>query len=67
LRQFDVFENPNVRSRAIAPLIVILQSHLLADLPTIVVAPLLRAADRPLYTRVSVEISLDDTLYLVLG
>ncbi|WP_158285859.1 MULTISPECIES: CcdB family protein [unclassified Caulobacter] len=40
IRQFDVFPNPSIRTRAVAPYVVVLQSHHAGDLPTIVVAPL---------------------------
>jgi mRNA-degrading endonuclease toxin of MazEF toxin-antitoxin module len=63
VRQFDVFENPSVRSRAIAPLVVVLQSHLLDDLPTVVVAPLLRTAERPPFTQVGLTVAFDGTDY----
>ena len=63
MRQFEVFENPSVRSRAIAPLVVVLQSHLLDDLPTAVVAPLLRAAERPAFTQVGLMVTFDGTDY----
>jgi toxin CcdB len=63
LRQFDVFQNPNERSRRIAPLIVVVQSHLLEELPTVLVAPLLHASERPAYSKVSCAISLGGADY----
>lgn len=42
MRQFDVIENPNEASRGYAPYVVILQSHHLAPLDTVFVAPLVR-------------------------
>ncbi len=48
MRQFDVFENPSDRSRSYAPYIVILQSHHLAPIDTVIVAPLIADALRPL-------------------
>lgn len=65
MRQFDVFENANTRSRAIAPYVVIVQSHLLDDLPTVVVAPLLRPHERPAYTYVSVELDVLGQSYVL--
>ncbi|HEX3920204.1 MAG TPA: CcdB family protein [Caulobacteraceae bacterium] len=47
IRQFDVFENPNARSRPQAPYIVSIQSHFLDALITTVVAPLFRAEIMP--------------------
>ncbi len=40
IRQFDVFDNPDVEARQRVPLIIALQSHLLYVLDTVVVAPL---------------------------
>ena len=51
MRQFDVYRNPSERSRAYAPYVVVLQSHLLEAMPTIVVAPMLLAENRKPYTR----------------
>ena len=48
MRQFDLVENPSVHSRAHAPYFVILQSHYLGLLDTIVVAPVVRDARREL-------------------
>jgi toxin CcdB len=44
LAQFTVYRNKNVRSRAVYPLLVDVQSDLLADLQTRVVIPLSKAA-----------------------
>jgi toxin CcdB len=46
LRQFDLIENPSERSRSIAPYFIVLQSHHLEALDTVIVAPLLRDARR---------------------
>ncbi|HKP78478.1 MAG TPA: CcdB family protein [Phenylobacterium sp.] len=46
MRQFDVVENPSERSRPHAPYFVVLQSHHLEPLDSVVVAPLLRDAKR---------------------
>jgi toxin CcdB len=56
LRQFDVYDSPSEASRRIAPYVVILQSHHLAGSPTVLVAPLLRRAERPGYGTVSVDV-----------
>jgi toxin CcdB len=42
IRQFDVFENPSGRTNGPVPYIVVLQSHYLDALNTVVVAPLFR-------------------------
>ena len=34
MRQFDILDNPSIRSRAVAPYVVVLQSHHLAAIPT---------------------------------
>jgi len=65
LRQFDVCENPSPRSRAYAPFVVILQSHLLDAAPTCVVAPLLNAEGRRAYTEVSAEVVFQEKAYIV--
>ena len=46
MRQFDVLENPNEASRRYAPYVVVLQSHHLAPLDTVFVAPVVRDAQR---------------------
>lgn len=46
MRQFDVFENPSEVSRRHAPYVVVLQSHHLDRLDTVVVAPLVSDARR---------------------
>ena len=48
MRQFDVFENPSDRSRGYAPYVLVLQSHHLSAIDTVVVAPLIADAERPL-------------------
>jgi len=65
VRQFDVYQNPSERSRAYAPLVVVLQSHLLEAMPTAVVAPMLLAANRKAYTQVSAEVIFSDEHYIV--
>lgn len=46
--QFSVFDNPAAEMRDAAPFIVVLQSHHLRPLDSVVVAPVIRDADRPL-------------------
>lgn len=48
MRQFDLYRNPSRALAAYAPYLIVLQSHYLDDLETVVVAPLIRDADRPL-------------------
>lgn len=60
MRQFDVYDAPSETSRRIAPYVVVVQSHFLDGLPTVVVAPLLRGQDRLAYTEVSVRIQFSD-------
>ncbi|PVM93729.1 CcdB family protein [Caulobacter endophyticus] len=47
MRQFDLFENPASQMRSAAPYVVVLSSHLLGDLPQIVVAPVRRGDGIP--------------------
>lgn len=65
LRQFEVYESPSALDRDIAPYIVVLQSHFLDALPTVVVAPLLRpeAAERLAY--LSVEVVIGDERFVL--
>ena len=60
MRQFDVYEAPSDASRRIAPYVVVMQSHFLEGLPTILIAPLLRLQERPAYGEVSVAINFAD-------
>lgn len=43
IRQFDVAPNPDAARRPAAPYLVVLQSHLLYGMPTLIVAPLRRS------------------------
>lgn len=56
MRQFDVYDAPTEASQRIAPYVVVVQSHFLGSLPTVIVAPLLREADRPAYADVSIPL-----------
>ena len=47
MAQFDVFPNPNPRSRETVPYVVDIQSALLESLPTRLVMPLSRVGLRP--------------------
>jgi hypothetical protein len=57
MRQFDVYRNPSQRSAPLAPFVVVMQSHLLAAMPTVLAAPMFRAERRVAYTYVSVALS----------
>jgi toxin CcdB len=48
LRQFDLIENPSARTRAVAPYYLVLQSHLLEGADSVIVAPVVRDAARPI-------------------
>ena len=67
MRQFDIVENPSTQSRAIAPYFVVLQSHYLQPLDSVIVAPVVRDAERPItILDVPVEIA-DEALLLTIG
>src|SRR5690606_20575796 len=68
MRQFDVFPNPSPRSRAAAPFIVLMQSHFVDEMPSALVAPLIREARSGDFTRVSVDVELNaERLHLSLA
>ena len=56
IRQFDVIDNPSVRSRSIAPYLVVVQSQFYDETPTILVAPLLKMPMQAVLTRVSLRV-----------
>ena len=60
MRQFDVFPNPSPRSRAAAPFIVLMQSHFVDEMPSALIAPLIRESRSGDFTRVSVAVQLND-------
>lgn len=60
IRQFDVLANPSARSRAVIPFIVALQSHFLEEMPTVLVAPLVRIPPDAVYTRVALPVTFQD-------
>ena len=45
IRQFDVFKNPDTTDAKYRPFLVVLQSDLVSDIVTMVVAPLVRRSD----------------------
>lgn len=54
MRQFDLFRNPSLESREVAPFLVMMSSHHLRDLSEIVVAPLVNDAAETVGDRFSV-------------
>ena len=67
MRQFDVVENPSKLSRQHAPYFVVLQSHYLAPLDSVLVAPIVRDAARAISV-LDVEVELDgEQLVLTIG
>lgn len=58
MRQFDAAPNPSRSTAHVAPYLVVLQSHHLADLDTVIVAPVLRDATRAIMPfEIQVEIA----------
>ena len=58
MTQYDVVPNPDPNTRGRAPYLIVLQHDLLAALPTVVVAPLMRDAPvgvEPLNPQIDVE------------
>lgn len=67
MRQFDVIENPSERSRKHAPFFVVLQSHYLEPLESVIVAPIVRDANRAISV-LDVQVALEgEHLILTLG
>lgn len=67
MAQFDVYPNPDRTSRAQYPFVICLQSALLADHASQVVAPLVpRSGLAALTSRLAPLVRLDDTEYAVL-
>ncbi len=56
IRQFEVFENPDDVTRPEAPYLVVLQSHHLDALDTVIVAPLMRLKSSAAQSKVMVEV-----------
>jgi toxin CcdB len=65
LRQFDVCENPSARSREAAPFVVVLQSHLLNEMPTVIVAPLLIDDGRSAYAEASTIVAWNGSSFIL--
>ncbi len=65
MRQFELYQNPSERSRPVAPFVVVLQSHLLDAMPTVIVAPLIVDDGRSAYVEASVRIEWEGATYLM--
>ena len=65
MRQFDVYRNPSRRSGFYAPMVVVLQSHLLEAMPTAVAAPMLTAEGRKPYGEIAAEVRFNGVDYIV--
>jgi toxin CcdB len=64
LRQFDAYENPSAATRGPVPFVLVLQSHFLDIIPTVIVAPMMRVEVRVPYGRTSVRVTLrNETLF----
>lgn len=66
MRQFDVFRNPDSASARQRPYLVILQSDLLRDVSTVVVAPLALSSRFPPITRLTPTIAIAGNEYVIL-
>ena len=67
MRQFDLTPNPSSRSRDHAPYFLILQSHYLQTIDSVVVAPVIRDARRQIF-EVDVAIAFEgEPLVVALG
>lgn len=58
MRQFDLYQNPSIASQGYAPYLVVLQSHHLEALDSVVLAPVIRDAERPL-SPIDVEVEIE--------
>lgn len=66
IRQFDLIDNPSPRSRVIAPFLMVVQSHLYDEGPTLLVAPLLNMASTAVLTKVSLTVSHERQTYILM-
>ncbi|HYC67997.1 CcdB family protein [Brevundimonas sp.] len=66
IRQFDVIENPSVRSRPIAPYLVVVQSQFYDETPTLLVAPLLKMPIEAVLTSVSLRVEFEGDPFVLL-
>ncbi|MDP3403864.1 MAG: CcdB family protein [Brevundimonas sp.] len=66
IRQFDLVDNPSPQSRVIAPFLMVVQSHLYEEGPTLLVAPLLRMDSNAVLTKVSLAVSHERQTYILM-
>lgn len=66
IRQFDRVDNPSPQSRTIAPFLMVVQSHLYEEGATLLVAPLLRMASKAVLTKVSLAVSHERQMYILM-
>lgn len=64
MKQFDLFENPSLHSRDVAPFLMVLPSHHVVGLEEVVVAPVVRSG-RLTPNAVDVTVQIDDQTYVV--
>lgn len=64
-RQFDVCRYPGASTTNDAPYVCVLQSHYLAGMDTVIVAPLLRAAVATTESQVAVPVVIEGTGYVL--
>ena len=62
-RQFDVCRYPGHSTETDAPYVCVIQSHYLAGMDTVIVAPLLRADMAATNSQVTVPVSVDNENY----
>lgn len=65
IRQFDVCRNPDGRTADAVPYVCVLQSHYLAAIDTVIVAPLLRVRTAATATQVAIPVDLNGEAYLL--
>jgi hypothetical protein len=63
---FDVFENPNAKSRKSTPLIVVLQHEASTEASTAIAAPLAGKIDVPANDRIVVPVEIDGQRLVIL-
>lgn len=64
IRQFDLLANPSPRSRLIAPFVMVVQSHLYDEGPTLLVAPLVQMPTAAVMSRVSLPVVHNNVGYI---
>jgi toxin CcdB len=66
MRQFDVFRNPSPTHRRTVPLLVVLQSDLVSDTATVVVAAIVPALKLPKLSRLYPTLRIERKPYMML-